>query len=117
MTGVPSRFQTLHVGLFLVALLGLPLAMVVARGPVLLLSGACFVLSGLMTIVGHRISMQGPLAAFLARAMHGPQRGTPYVIGGFWILLGVALVISAIVTLTTGDPGPTEAPVVPPPTA
>ena len=117
MISVPSRFQTLHAALFLAAIVGLPLGLVVARGPVLLVSGLCFVASGVMTIVGHRISMKGALASFLARALHGPQRGTPYVLGGFWVLLGVVLVISAIVTLATGDPGPPEAPIVPPPTA
>lgn len=100
---VQSRFQILHTAFFLTAMIGLLLGFVVSDGAVLLVSGLCFVASGAMTVLGHEITMHGPIGQFLRRAVGGLRLGGAYVIGGFWILLGVVLVIASTVMIVRGD--------------
>ncbi len=108
------RFQAIHTALFVTGIVALPLGLVFPRHGVLLVSGVCFALSGVMTIAGYRITMRGPLGAFFRRALGGARRGGAYLMGSVWLLFGALLVVVSLLMTVGGEPPPHE---VLPPTA
>ena len=108
---VLSRYEALHAGTFLVGLVSFVLAMATVAEVFLPLAGACFAITGVMTIAGHRIAMHGPLGAFFRHAIGGVRRGSAYLVGGFWLLLGLALLVAAGFSIAADEPEPPEAPV------
>lgn len=96
MPGVTPRFQAIHTGLFVAGILALPFGLVFPRQGVLLVSGLCFAVSGMLTIAGHRITMRGPLGAFLRRAVSGVRLGGAYAMGSLWFLFGALLVVVSV---------------------
>jgi len=86
---VTPRYQAIHTTLFVAGMLALPLGLVLPRSGVLLFGGLCFVASGLMTILGHRFTMRGPVGRLMRRLVGGVRLGGAYLVGTLWLLLGV----------------------------
>lgn len=91
-------------------MLALPLGLVVPRSGAFLLGGLCFLASGLMTILGHRFTMRGPVGDILRRLVGGVRLGGAYVIGTVWLLFGVLLVVVGMYLLAGESPQPPHVP-------
>lgn len=105
------RYQAIHTGLFVLGMLALPLGLVAPKSGVFLLGGLCFVAAGLMTILGHRFTMRGPIGGVLRRVVGGVRLGGAYVVGTLWLMFGVLLVTVGMYMLSgSGDMQPPHAP-------
>jgi hypothetical protein len=111
----PSRLSILHAALFSVAILTLFLSFFGRLSYAPLISGPCFLASGVLNLIGSRIAFAGALGRILADALGGNRITMIRLRAAFWILLGVAITTWGAVRLTRDVPP--EEPSLPPPLA
>jgi hypothetical protein len=87
----PSRLVLLHGALFSVGVATLLVGWTIAAPSLLLVSGPCLSLSGLLIWVGSRITFAGPLGAALRAALGRTRVFTLHLRAVIWLLLGILI--------------------------
>lgn len=90
------RLERVHAGAFAAGIVALLIGILFSSPAVLVLSGVCLVLTGLMIFAGVRITLHGPLGDALRLALGRRRLITVYLRGAVWIALGLALTALAL---------------------
>lgn len=99
----PSAFQVIHASTFSLGLVALMAAAVTADPRWYLLSGPALIASGVLILLGCRITFRGPIGQMLRTAL-GPgfvRRATAR--GWVWLLIGVLISVWGAVSVGRWD--------------
>lgn len=96
------RLERLHAAIFSAGTIATLVGLIVSSPPLLMTAGACFIVTGLLILVGSRITMRGPLGDTLRVALGRRRVFTMHLRGVLWVMLGLALIVLSIQALRDG---------------
>lgn len=107
----PSRLVFAHAAIFTAGVLTFFLSVVGSTPYLLLVSGPCFIVSGILVGLGTRITLAGPLGGLLRAALGGPRVTMLWIRALVWIGAGLLVTFYGIERLVHENPNGREPPV------
>lgn len=92
----PSRLVFVHAAVFTVGVVTFFLGVLATTPYLLLVSGPCFFLSGILIAFGVRVTLTGPFGALLRTALGGPRVTLLWLRALVWIAAGVLVTLYAV---------------------
>lgn len=92
----PSRLVFVHAAVFTAGVVTFFLGVLATTPYLLLLSGPCFFLSGILIALGVRVTLAGPFGALLRTALGGPRVTLLWLRALVWIAAGVLVTLYAV---------------------
>lgn len=92
----PSRLVFAHAAIFTAGVLTFFLSVIGSTPYLLLVSGPCFVVSGILVGLGTRITLAGPLGGLLRAALGGPRVTMLWIRALVWIGAGLLVTLYGI---------------------